>query len=288
MITFQKRLIIFFTFLLLLFCISCSKDNSSEKINTFDQNYLIITNNWGISAVDYEESNIDSITVGVIDTANYYNSPNINNISICQQSSNDTVQHGSFVVANLCALLPNTKIISINIADENGAISPDSICEGIECAIRLHCKIINMSLGTQYNYPEIEAMVERAVDSGCIIVAAAGNENNNALDYPANYDNVISVIARNINNIDDYSNNISFQKKSFSAPGSIVFNDLYVVSGSSIATTFVTAEVANIIHVCPDISCYEIIEVLQDSSIFSTDYSHGMVNHKLIMEHVTH
>lgn len=184
-------------------------------------------------------------------------------------------------------MLPNADIISINVADENGNISSDALAEGIIYAKEQGCRIINVSLGTQKNYPEIEFAVSEAVKQGCIFIAASGNESLSNIDFPARYENVISVMSRDVDDIDDATNNVSISKKSFSAPGSIVFNDCYIFSGSSISTVYVTAEVAYIISPKPNLAYSEVYNILKQSSVFATDYSHGMVNHRLVTMQLT-
>lgn len=103
------------------------------------------------------------------------------------------------------------------------------------------------------------------------------------LDYPAAYKDVISVISRNIDNIDVKSNNVSLLKKSFSAPDSIVFNENIIVDGSSVATVYATAVVASIKAQLPQSNISEINNLLKKTSVFSTDYSYGMINYKRIV-----
>ncbi len=179
-------------------------------------------------------------------------------------------------------MLPNASIVSINVANENGDITSDALSKGIAYAVDKKCQIISISLGTQIDYDEIRNEINKAQQSGSIIVAAAGNGSQKNLDYPANYDGVISVVSRNIDNIDDSTNNVNLDKKSFSAPGSIVYNECYVFEGSSIATVYITAEVAHIINYNPNATYSDIYMILKDSCIYSTQYSYGMINHELI------
>lgn len=268
--------------LCLIFFSSCTakSENIKEKNVSEYPNDLTITYEWGINAIGYTITERPNVKIAVIDTANYYHSNNIHNIAINDLSSTDLTYHGSYIVALLNYLLPNAEIYSINIADENGTISPDSLSKGIEYAYEHDCSIINISLGTQYDYQHIRLEIENAIKNGSIIVASVGNDRNESLDYPANYDGVIGVASRNKDNIDDDSNNKCLQKKYFSAPGSVIFNDDYVMNGSSIATAYATSIIASIVDIYPNITLNEITKILQESSIFSTEYSYGMLNYE--------
>lgn len=285
---FKKITISLLVFLISFLFISCSKDGFEEnkKIGNISFPVFEVTNNWGKDAIGYEASDITNIKIGIIDSANYYQSSNVKNYSVHPSEQSDITYHGSFIVSALCSLLPKTDIVSINVADEKGNISEESLALGIAYAIKQKCDIINISLGTQKNYSIVEREISNAIESGIIIIAAAGNESRPTLDYPANYNGVISVMSRNFDNIDDRTNNISVEKKSFSAPNSIVFNNQYVFSGSSIATVYITAEVAHVVSSKPDISYLEVQEVLEKSSIYSTEYSYGMINHKLVVNNL--
>jgi subtilisin family serine protease len=53
--------------------------------------------------------------------------------------------------------------------------------------------VINMSLGGPDPSPMIEEAIDRAIEAGVIVVAAAGNAGTDGMDYPGAYSHVISV-----------------------------------------------------------------------------------------------
>jgi serine protease len=67
-------------------------------------------------------------------------------------------------------------------------------------------RVINMSLGGGRYSETGRALMQRIAAQGILVVAAAGNEGNSTLKYPASYDDVISVAAVDI----------SLQRASFS------------------------------------------------------------------------
>ena len=284
MSVFIRRIAILFLFILLI-GITTSCDNSNEITERPNvNNEIFISNDWGSEAIDFEVSDTNNIKIAVIDAENYYISNNVSCFNIVNSNKLNSFGHGSYMVALMCKLLPNSQILSINIADEKGIITEETLCDGIKFAVANDCNIINISLGTQYNYPKLKSTIEYAIEEGCVIVAASGNNNKEILDYPANYERVISVISRNIDNIDVSSNNVSTSKKSVSAPDSVVFNEDIIVDGSSVASVYVTAIVASIKEQLPQSSIDEINDLLQSTSVFSTNYSYGMINYKRIMD----
>ena len=278
----KKWFIVIITLVICLCGCNSEDDDCTVAFSTLD---LDITTNWGIEAIDYGTFDTQNIKIAVIDRIGYVEAPGITYHSVVD-NANRPVEHGSYVLAILREMLPTADFLAINIAAGDGEIEPTSLAEGIEYALDAGCHVINVSLGSQTNYPEVEKQIARVADLQCVIVAACGNESKQALDYPAGYNNVVSVMARNIDNIDFDNNNTSETKKSFAAPGSVVFNETKLVSGSSIATAYVTAEVAYVLSVKPNITNNDLQKLLVDSSIFESQYSYGIINHSLLTQNI--
>ena len=54
---------------------------------------------------------------------------------------------------------------------------------------------MNISFGVQSDNPKLKEAIDEALDKEIIIVAASGNTLGLSVDYPAKYENVISVSA---------------------------------------------------------------------------------------------
>ncbi len=103
----------------------------------------------------------------------------------------------------------NSRVMPIRVLGINGTTSAELINailfaadlpngEGVRPS--RPADIINMSLGGgSFNQCEQNAIVD-AVDAGVIVVAAAGNDGDDAPSYPAAYDGVVSVAATTISN----------------------------------------------------------------------------------------
>jgi len=86
-----------------------------------------------------------------------------------------------------CQIMP-VKVLG---ADNSGTWS--DVAAGVVWATNHGARVINMSLGMPKGSQSITAAVSYAESHNVVVVAAAGNENSSAPDYPAGYSGVLSV-----------------------------------------------------------------------------------------------
>jgi subtilisin family serine protease len=130
--------------------------------------------------------------------------------------------------------------------------------------------VINMSLGAlSYSRGE-EAAVEYAWKRGAVLVAAAGNNGNDAWHYPAAHAHVIGVAAT-----DSYDRRASFSSfgpfVAVSAPGvavmsSILGNRYGLGSGTSMATPHVSGLAALILSRNPTLTNEEVRAIIESTA----------------------
>jgi subtilisin family serine protease len=120
---------------------------------------------------------------------------------------------------------PNCRIMSVRTMNDSGVRTYSNIAAGITYAAQTGARVINLSLGgTTYSQVLHDAVANASIVS--VIIAAAGNNNDQTLFYPAAYDDfVVAVGATDAND----------QKATFSTYGSWV--DL-MAPGVSIWRTF--------------------------------------------------
>jgi minor extracellular protease Epr len=89
----------------------------------------------------------------------------------------------------------NAELYSIKVLDGDNTAPLSRVIEGIYVAIDNDVDIINMSFGTTVNSEILHKAVQDAYDKGILMIAAAGNrgENDGTVEYPAAYDEVMSV-----------------------------------------------------------------------------------------------
>lgn len=146
---------------------------------------------------------------------------------------------------------PATQILDIRVADTNGESNTALVAEGIMKAVDSGARVINISLGTTGDSVVLRRAVEYALSNNVLVVAAAGNEQLNALAYPAGYEGVISVGAVDANGNQAYFSN-SGEGLVLAAPGvgiiSAYSGDIMVMSsGTSQATAITTGVVSTLL-----------------------------------------
>lgn len=130
-----------------------------------------------------------------------------------EEGSGDINWHGTHVAgiigSKLYGVSKNVNIIEIKALDQTGAGSLSTVIAAIEFAVN-HRKdsgkpgVANLSLGAVKN-KVLNMAIEAAVDTGLVVVVAAGNSNVNAcMTSPASADSAITVGA-----IDDHFDSIS-------------------------------------------------------------------------------
>lgn len=96
---------------------------------------------------------------------------------------------------------PECELIVIKAMRESGGGSINEIANGINLAIQLGAKIINLSLGTSSDVPSLKNIIEKATNAGVLVVCAAGNDGrDNSVNYPARYPSCVAVAAINQEN----------------------------------------------------------------------------------------
>lgn len=168
----------------------------------------------------------------------------------------DDYGHGTHVAGIIAArnnkigvvgVAPDVELYSVKVLDANGSGYLSDLAEGIEWSVNNGIQVINLSIEVQSDFPLLRDSVKRAVDSGVLVVASAGNNYGGSTAYPAAYDGVISVSA-----IDDVDNIAVFSavgKVDLCAPGvnicsTYLDNGYEILSGTSMAAPHVTGVIA--------------------------------------------
>ncbi len=115
----------------------------------------------------------------------------------------DTYGHGTHVAGTVAqntdngkgaaGLAPGASVLPVKVLGDNGSGSVSSIARGVEWAADEGADVITMSLGWWGHSRTMAEAVKYAHDQGVVVVAAAGNEDTGALNYPAALPEVISV-----------------------------------------------------------------------------------------------
>lgn len=178
--------------------------------------------------------------------------------------------HGTHVAGIAAAATDNgTGIASIgfNVSivpcktklDANTSNNLDNTYGGLDYAITIGADVVNMSFGGQYSLT-FAALVNVAYDSNMVLVASAGNNNQQVSSYPAGYNHVISVGSTDLSdNKSSFSN--YHQTIDVMAPGSNIYSctigsdqSYGFMSGTSMSGPVVAGLCALMRSIAPDLS----------------------------------
>ncbi len=182
-------------------------------------------------------------------------------------------------------------LMALRALGPNGEGTSTNTSLAIRWAADHGARIINLSLGTNNTFggmtTDIQLAVNYAWNRGALIVAAAGNSGTGSLDYPAALPNVVSVAA-----VDQSGARAGFSNYGpglqISAPGVQILtlsanNDVHYLSGTSLATPFVSGVAALLLSFDPTLTNVELWNILNETanpvgSRYNTNYGWGIVN----------
>lgn len=114
--------------------------------------------------------------------------------------------HGTHVAGTIAALnnatgmvgvLPNgnIKLHIVKVFNEEGWGYSSTLANAVNTCVTNGATVINMSLGGSGSSTTESNAMQAAFDQGVLLIAAAGNDGNTAMSYPASYNAVVSVAA---------------------------------------------------------------------------------------------
>ena len=234
-----------------------------SKKNQVDQTIDRREEQWNLDAIHLPQTieNTDVIRTAVLDSGVSYSTDldiaeNIGINDACETDNvmfDDATGHGTGIAGMIAAqdnmmgirgIHPEAEIYSIRILNENNQATLSQAVAGIYQAIALKCNILNMSFGTRTDSEILHEAIRAAYDDGMLLIAAAGNQEGNPVEYPAAYEEVIAVGATDStgNKIIDTCDGTEIE---IFAPGSQIptsglFGGTAIVEGTSIAAAQVS------------------------------------------------
>ena len=215
----------------------------------------------------------------------------------------ERIQHGTTVAGTITESTPyNVKVVPVRVTSGR-SLYLDVVAEAVS-GLKGKVDIINLSLGSVNKiakpYNSVNAAIDKvfkeAKEAGTIIVAATGNayaDGSDFVSYPASSDYTIAVGAVNsTNTITSFSQRGS--EVDFTAPGESILlpyaavdNGVALSSGTSFATPYISAAIANILSEHPDYSFDDVYNELKlntdDLGSAGKDniYGHGSVSFRV-------
>ena len=199
--------------------------------------------------------------------------------SVSPQSSASLAYHGTGTAGVIGAIANNKKgvtgaawdnqVLIYKAADANNALYLSAVTNSInDIVAKDNARIINMSLGGTAFPVYLQQAIDRAVDSGILVIASAGNnaQAGNPVLYPAAYPPVLSVAS--IGPTGKWSDFSTYNSGvDIAAPGENIAviggkSSYKYSSGTSFAAPHVAAAAALVWRANPDLSAKQVEKIL--------------------------
>ena len=168
---------------------------------------------WGVDRMDAEivhsQNKGRGVRVAILDTGIDLDHPDLRvagDVTFVPEttSGDDDHGHGTMAAGIVAALdndigvvgvAPEVELYSVKVLNSNGSGVMSIILSGIEWAIDNNMQVINMSFGGSMDFPlAIRTALEKAYQSGIVLVAGAGNAGDQGIIFsPARFEPVIAV-----------------------------------------------------------------------------------------------
>ena len=174
----------------------------------------------------------------------------------------------------------NTSIIAVRASNNN---NPNGIFgyQGVLWAVNNGANIVNMSFGGPGFSQTMQNLINSGNDMGIVFVAAAGNDDNSVVNYPAGYNHVISVASTDADDTKSWFSSFG-PTVNVSAPGgsgsptpsgllsttydltSVGYYDTYF--GTSMASPVTAGLVSLMLSINPELGAATVTEILEATS----------------------
>lgn len=253
------------------------------------------------------------VIIGIVDSGVDINHPDLKgkivdtfNGADNNKDVEDVVGHGTHVAGIAAAMTnngtgvagvaPDCGILAVKVSSGKSSFpSTAGIANGIIWAADHGADVINLSLGSSRQSRAITDAVKHAISKDVVVIAATGNDGRRTKSYPAATDGVIAVGSTTsrdgLSSFSNYGKHVSV-----AAPGSNILstfplNDNLIkqkeygsISGTSMATPFVTGLAALILSQHPNLDSQAVRQALESSADDKGDpgwdekFGHGRVN----------
>lgn len=261
-----------------------------------------------------------NVTVMVLDTGCPFNHSDFgNNIDLtkCRSFISDEdiydmhVGHGTHCAGTIGAadnsegivgIAPEVTLVTGKVLNKDGFNERNSIDLGLAYCLELKPDIINMSLGGPIPMPSTHELIKQLTSQNITVVCSAGNNGQDHILFPAQYDECIAVGSYNTALLKERSKFSSYgESLDIMAPGekilSTYLNNQYaVLSGTSMSAPVVSGVIALIISyfktLDKTLTLEEIKQLLYNNAIDMSqagrdlESGFGIINPEMIFEKI--
>lgn len=144
---------------------------------------------------------------------------------------NDDHGHGTHITGTIAGQTNNSSavaglawqstILPLKVLDAAGNGTTTTITAAVNYAIQAGADVINLSLGGNTDDTILHQAIQSAINRGIVVIAAAGNDGQSTLNYPARYSEVVAVTAVDQNLVRTSYSNYG-DTVDIAAPGGVV------------------------------------------------------------------
>jgi subtilisin len=182
-------------------------------------------------------------------------------------TSGDQAGHGTACAGIIASVAPEAELYSVKVLGPKASGSGDMFLVGLDYAIKQKFKVINLSLGTTKRdfFAPLHELLDRAYQSGCIVVSAANN-----LPYPSYpsifSSSVVSVVKRSGGDPFNFGYRYG-QVIEVVAPGVEVTTTwpgggYRQLTGNSFACPYIVGIIALIVEAYPNLTPFQVKSIL--------------------------
>jgi subtilisin family serine protease len=178
--------------------------------------------------------------------------------------------HGTHVAGIVHLVAPAAQIMPLRVLDSDGQGNSFVIAEAMLYAMENGADILNLSLGTTSQSQFLLDVVQQVTANGIIVVAAAGNLNQDTPQYPAAAPCALAVTAISGRVKADYANYGDWID--LAAPGERIYSSypggVYAWwNGTSMAAPFVAGQAALIRSIAPSLTLAEMGGLMAETAV---------------------
>jgi hypothetical protein len=110
--------------------------------------------------------------------------------------ANSVAGHGTFIAGLIATLAPDAQLLPVRAFGADGLGNAFTVASAVKYAADHGARVINLSLGASQASQLLQDAIKDARQRGIIVVAAAGNDNNDLLpQFPSSMEEVLAVAA---------------------------------------------------------------------------------------------
>jgi len=177
--------------------------------------------------------------------------------------------------AGVAGVCPWCRVLAVKVIGSNGSGTLDVVASGITYAAANGARVINLSLGATAGAQTLEDAVNYAWNAGAVVVAAAGNNGNSTILYPAGYANAMAVASTNAEDKHSCFSNYGDGYISVAAPGEAIYvidinnaeTGYGTYSGTSLSTPHASGLAGLLLGKNPGLTNAEVRTLIEESAV---------------------